>query len=135
MVPAVGAECFDRLEPEFGPPLHVPIKGGTPKLNAGFLVCEFLMEHDVVFDGEYGRFYRYDPETGLWRHHAEAAIQHQFGVDARALVRDIEKANEGDGRLGMVMFSINHPLLRNLIDQLKGAALRESASLGRWIMA
>jgi hypothetical protein len=28
------------------------------------------VEHDIVFDGEYGRFYRYDPETGLWRHHA-----------------------------------------------------------------
>jgi P4 family phage/plasmid primase-like protien len=113
------------LETQFGPPLSIPARGGFPRLNSSFLVGKFQLEHDIVFDGGTGRFYRYDPPTGLWRFEPDVAVQAALGADTRALVREIQKANGGDGRLDAVLVGINHPLLRNLCEQLKGAAHRE----------
>jgi P4 family phage/plasmid primase-like protien len=115
------------LEAEFGPPLSMPARGGVPRLNSSFVVGKFHCEHDIVFDGETGRFYRYHPGTGLWRYEADVAVQAALATDTRTLVREIQKANGGDGRLDAVLVGINHPLLRNLCEQLKGAAHREGA--------
>jgi putative DNA primase/helicase len=48
-----------------------------------------------------------------------------LGQVAQQRMVELKAANQGDGRLDALMFSINHPLLRNLTEQLKGAALKE----------
>jgi P4 family phage/plasmid primase-like protien len=117
---------IEQLELEYGPPLAVPERGAI-KINQGFLVGKFLREHDVLYDSITGRFYRYDAATGLWRYAPDVAIQNQFAGDARALVREIKGTNNGDTRLDAVLFNITHPLVRNLTDSLKGAALKLGA--------
>jgi P4 family phage/plasmid primase-like protien len=117
---------IEQLELEYGPPLAVPERGAI-KINQGFLVGKFLREHDVLYDSITGRFYRYDAATGLWRYAPDVAIQNQFAGDARSLIREIKATNNGDSRLDAVLFNITHPLVRNLTDSLKGAALRLGA--------
>ena len=51
------------LEREFGLALAVSEKGAV-KLNQRFIVGKLMREHDVLYDGLTGRFYRYLPETG-----------------------------------------------------------------------
>jgi hypothetical protein len=117
---------IEQLELEYGPPLAVPERGAI-KINQGFLVGKFLREHDVLYDSITGRFYRYEAASGLWRYTPDVAIQNQFAGDARALIREIKATNNGDSRLDAVLFNITHPLVRNLTDSLKGAALRLGA--------
>ncbi len=117
---------IEQLELEYGPPLAVPERGAI-KINQGFLVGKFLREHDVLFDSITGRFYRYESATGLWRYSPDVAIQNQFAGDARSLIREIKANNNGDARLDAVLFNITHPLVRNLTDSLKGAALKLGA--------
>ncbi|HWI59782.1 MAG TPA: phage/plasmid primase, P4 family, partial [Bacillota bacterium] len=114
---------FELLERELGPALHLPEKGPA-KINQGFVVEKLLREHDLLFDDQANRFYRYSAETGVWSHVSEVKVQRLFAEEFRSLIAELKQVNDNDKRLDALYFGLSHNLLRSLTDILKGAAAK-----------
>lgn len=65
---------WDLLVDKWGEPFTGTDKGGI-RINQKFLVAHFCLEHDVLFERDENRFYRYRPERGLWTIESEARMK------------------------------------------------------------
>jgi P4 family phage/plasmid primase-like protien len=111
----------EELEKRYGPAIALPERG-APKLNQGFLVAKLLREHDLLYDDQTGRFYRYTGQDGLWKHLSDVRVQKFFNDELLDLIAEMRANSDDDPRLTPLYFGLTQTLLRQLTDRLKGAA-------------
>ena len=117
-------ERENLIEAEYGSPWE-QTKSGIVKLNQGFHAARFMSEADVLWDSETGRFYEYDPATGLWLTKPEEEITHRAGACVRAMLNEVaaNAGSEFSSRVRRGHALNNYQFQNGIMKSLKGEAL------------